>query len=384
MTRTVIVLSYRPGDWLSGCLDSVTGQAEQVVLVDNASPDWSASAIGHRAGAEVVRAPVNLGFAGGVNLGLRRARGDVVALLNDDAEARPGWLDSAERLLANPDVAAVTPRILRSGWYRQVEGSEAGRRLHSVEVAGRPCLAELLGWGVGPLEVDPVDGRTERRVAEGRPFYVPILDDGGTPEIVIDGEPNGSGITCRLLNKAGGYLFPDGVLGDYGDETPDDSRWDQPAERFFGSGTALVMRLDTVRRIGSLAEPFFAYYEDGDWSWRARLAGLSIVYDPHAVVEHRHSATSGGAPNPLVRRLAERNRLLCLLRNAPAPVARRALTRATRDATEQGRRSLLRLAPWALASRRILARQWRCRPEEVWDRWAGADVDWDRSPLRAA
>ena len=173
------------------------------------------------------------------------------------------------------------------------------------------------------------------------------------------------------------------MLGDHGDETPDDDRWDQPAERFYASGTALVARADTFARIGPLAEPMFAYYEDGDWSWRARLAGLRLLYDPAARVEHRHSATSGGAVNPFVRRLAERNRLLCLLRNAPPAVARMALQRAVRDGSvEQGRPTLLRRVPWALASRRRLARSWAVDPADVWTRWAGADASWDRSPAR--
>jgi len=76
------------------CLRSValhTPEPHEVVVVDNgctdATSEWCAAE-----GARVVRSPVNLGFAGGANLGLAAANGDVVVLLNNDALATPGWL----------------------------------------------------------------------------------------------------------------------------------------------------------------------------------------------------------------------------------------------------------------------------------------------------
>ena len=37
VSASVVVVSYRPGDWLLSCLKSVVGQADEVVLVDNGS-----------------------------------------------------------------------------------------------------------------------------------------------------------------------------------------------------------------------------------------------------------------------------------------------------------------------------------------------------------
>ena len=41
----------------------------------------------------VIESAVNLGFAGGCNLGASVARGEYLVLLNDDAIVEPGWLD---------------------------------------------------------------------------------------------------------------------------------------------------------------------------------------------------------------------------------------------------------------------------------------------------
>lgn len=200
--------------------------------------------------------------------------------------------------------------------------------------------------------------------------------------VLINGEPAPPGPVCRLLNKAGGYLLADGVLGDIGDESPDDGRWDTPSEPFFGSGTALVTRRDTISRLGSFAEPFFAYYEDGDWCWRARLAGMSVRYDPSSVVEHRHSATSGGT-DPFVVRLARRNRAMTLIRNAPWQRARVGARRALSEAGGRERIELLPKLAWAARSRRELSLDWALSPGEVWDRWVNVGSDWDEGPVRA-
>ena len=88
---SVVVVSYRPGDWLARCLASVTSQADEVVLLDNGSEGTSASQIGMEAGVRVLRSPVNQGFAPAVNAGVRACRGEAIALLNDDAVAGAGW-----------------------------------------------------------------------------------------------------------------------------------------------------------------------------------------------------------------------------------------------------------------------------------------------------
>src|SRR3954463_8323728 len=102
MSRSVVVVSYKPTDWLDRCLRSVAEQADEIVVVDNGSAREEASQIGHRFGARVVSLGRNTGVAPGMNAGLAAATGDVVALLNDDAVAEPGWLDSAAKALETP------------------------------------------------------------------------------------------------------------------------------------------------------------------------------------------------------------------------------------------------------------------------------------------
>jgi O-antigen biosynthesis protein len=71
------------------------------------------------AGPRVVESRWNLGFAGACNLGRAHARGELIVLLHDDAEAEPGWLAalvaSAER---HPEAGVIGSRILTAGGER--------------------------------------------------------------------------------------------------------------------------------------------------------------------------------------------------------------------------------------------------------------------------
>jgi GT2 family glycosyltransferase len=395
VTRSVVVVSLRAGDWLDPCLASVRDQADQLVVVDNGSSGSEVSEVGRRYRATVVRNHENRGFAGGANQGLRQATGEVVAVLNDDAVADPSWLDVCQEALADPSVAAVTPKVLLSGWYGQLlatgdawyapaDERPLGRQLTSVTVDGEELLDRLVGPGVHRLESAVVDGADTRWrwTRPGKPFFVPLPGpEPAAPVSVNGGGPEPVGAVCRLINNAGLFLRSDGYAGDRGLECPDDGRFDQAGETFGATGTAVAVRAEVLHRVGLFAEPFFAYYEDVDWSWRARRHGLRVVYRPDVTVSHRRSVTSVQTLGARVRILGERNRLLALVRNAPVGVASGQVWRRVADGPDHGiRRGMLTHLPWALSTRVGVARTATVGTGELWGRWAGADVDWDDGP----
>lgn len=54
----------------------------------------------------------------------------------------------------------------------------------------------------------------------------------------------------------------------------------------FLTGCALLIKKETVEAIGFLDERFFLYYEDADFSWRARAKGFAVLVVPGARVWH--------------------------------------------------------------------------------------------------
>jgi len=116
MRASVIVVTHGGGARLEDSLASLVQYASssdiEVVLVDNCSPDGTEAA-GRYQWARLVRSDRNLGFAGGVNLGVEAARGEVMVLLNDDAAACDGFVEAhLEVLAAHPEAAAAGGRLV--------------------------------------------------------------------------------------------------------------------------------------------------------------------------------------------------------------------------------------------------------------------------------
>lgn len=99
---TTIVLSWNAADDLAGCLRALAGQAAgvpQVLVVDNGSADGAPELVRRDfPWATLIENGRNLGFAGGMNAGIRRLQSapqppDVVVLLNQDTAVAPDWLE---------------------------------------------------------------------------------------------------------------------------------------------------------------------------------------------------------------------------------------------------------------------------------------------------
>jgi GT2 family glycosyltransferase len=59
-----------------------------------------------------------------------------------------------------------------------------------------------------------------------------------------------------------------------------------------GMGSCLLLAADALERVGLLDESYFAYHEEVDWCTRARAAGYTIYYQPHARVWHAGSRST--------------------------------------------------------------------------------------------
>ena len=152
-------------------------------------------------------------------------------------------------------------------------------------------------------------------------------------------------------------------------------------------GGAALIRTAALRSIGGVPASYFCYYEDTDTAWRLRLAGQDIVTVPTARVTHRHGAST--RPGSVGFHLwNERNRLLTLIRCAPAAIAARetarfaaitALLPVKRDAPDTPNfRVGLRLRvmtgvivrlPVALAARKSITRRSTVARGAVWAAW---------------
>ncbi len=239
---SVVVVNLDRADLLEACLKSLLAQDYphfEIIVVDNGSTDGSA----HRVRAlndrriSLIELPFNLGFAGGCNAGIRAAAGEYIALLNNDAEARPDWLRClVEEMSAHPECGMVASRILFHG--------------------------------------------------------------------------------TRVIDKAGHRIFWDGQNRGFGTGRADGDQFAASAETLCPDGCAALYRRELLRETEGFDEDFLAYADDADLGLRARWLGWSARYCGAAVVEHRHSSTSGRfSPDKIY--LVERNRIWLLVKNFP-------------------------------------------------------------------
>jgi N-acetylglucosaminyl-diphospho-decaprenol L-rhamnosyltransferase len=149
-----VVVNYEAGPLLLDCVRSVLADtsagAVDLVVVDNGSRDGSVdNLLAALPDVRVVRAPGNVGYARGANLGTAVTKAPIVAVLNPDTVLEAGAARSLrDRMLGEPRLAACGPRL------HNLDGSDypTGRTFPSIPVAvGHGLLG--LWWPRNPFTV---------------------------------------------------------------------------------------------------------------------------------------------------------------------------------------------------------------------------------------
>lgn len=229
---TIVIPNYNGSKFIRECMDSLriqTCKDFEILVIDNASSDDSVEILKNEYPEARVRVlEKNLGFAGGVNVGIRMVKTPYVILLNNDTRVDENYV---KELLAaikkNPRIFAVSPKMIQM--YEPSLMDDAGD------------LYTIMGWGA----------------------------------------QRGVGRSVDKYNRRGRI--------------------------FSACGGAPIYSMQALKRIGLFDEMHFAYLEDIDLGYRARLYGFTNIYAPKAVVYHVGSGTSGSRYNSFKVKLAARN-----------------------------------------------------------------------------
>ena len=123
MKVSVVIPNYNGEKFLRECLQSLREQSQphEVIVVDNASKDGSCALMAREfPEVRVLVQEENLGFAGGVNAGIRAAKGEYVALLNNDTRADEHFLRALVRLMdAHPNAFSASSKMIQDVYKRQ-------------------------------------------------------------------------------------------------------------------------------------------------------------------------------------------------------------------------------------------------------------------------
>lgn len=221
---SVVIVSYRCGDLLRDCLDSLAahrGEVDMEVLVlDNDSGDDTLAAADGHPWVRAENLGANVGFGRANNIGFARATGDAVLALNPDTVVPPGALRAClDELWRDPGTGVLTPRL-----------------------------------------VDP-QGRLDRRCKRGFP----------TPWSSF----------CYFTGLDRRFTGPRSTRYTVG-WVPED----RPGDVESVSGAFMLMPARALREVGGFDEQFFMYAEDIDLCLRFVEHGWRVRYWPGVTVVH--------------------------------------------------------------------------------------------------
>jgi len=238
---TVIIPNYNGLHFLKDCLESLKSQTAEdfeVLIVDNGSTDGSREWISEN-NIKSILLEENLGFAGGVNAGLKQCEAKYALLLNNDTVAEPDFVAELEKAIEKSDsIFAVSPMMIMASNHEHIDDAGDG--------------FTITGWAYQRGVDEPVEQYQKEKIV------------------------------------------------------------------FSACAGASIYKMDIVREVGYFDEMHFAYLEDIDLCYRAKLAGYHNRYCPKAKVYHVGSGTSGSKYNSFKVKLAARNNIYLLVKNQPA------------------------------------------------------------------
>ena len=245
---TAVLVNYNAGPELRRALQSIademSGQPWEAFVIDNASVDGSGAIVGEFAPqARLVKNVENVGFARGVNQGLRLASAPLVLLINPDCRIVAGAMASLTAALeAYPSCALVGPRILNPDG--SVQGSARGDPDMFTGLFGRTTLLRRL-----------------------------------LPELSVSKR----------------NVVPDEATRDGGDTVVVD----------WLSGACMLARRDALEKVNGFDERYFLYWEDADLCRRLREIGYHVRYLPGASAIHHVAHSSRRARAAAIRAFHE-------------------------------------------------------------------------------
>lgn len=323
----IIVINWNGLAYLPTCIAALRSLSTDVriTIVDNASTDGSLAYLrSEHTDLNVISLSLNRGYAAGANVGLQATSADYVMIMNPDVHFAPDHID-----------------ILK-------------QRLDADERIG---------------------------AAQGKLYQI------GTDDFLA-----GRFGRAANIDSAGHAISRTRMVFDRGQGKPDSDEYGVEASVFSACGAALFLRRAMLADVAAdgeyFAEAFFAYKEDVDLGWRARLRGWDIRYIPAAVGYHVRTAPldlKTWRHMPLaVRRHSWKNHYLLIIRNDRAGHLLRALpfvvgweilrfgyALVCDPRVLGGYAAIARELRGALRARRAISASRRAAPEEI-RRWFGA------------
>jgi GT2 family glycosyltransferase len=234
---SVVVVNYNAGHLLTLCIRTCLTQAEQVIVVDNASSDSSLieleAAFAGEPRLKLIRTGRNLGFARGCNIGVNYVTQRCILFLNPDCILSAGALGRMMQVLDTVPGAGMVGGLLLNE-----DGTEQAGGRRTIPT---PWRSFIRAFGLHRLSVySPrffADFHLHKQPLPGEPLEVEAI-----------------------------------------------------------SGALMLVSREAMNDVGLWDEEYFLHCEDLDWCERFRLKGWKILFVPDAPVIHYKGTCSRSRP----------------------------------------------------------------------------------------
>jgi GT2 family glycosyltransferase len=126
MVISIVIVNWNGVHLLQPCIAALRRQTErrfETIVVDNGSTDGSLEWLAEQPDIRVIRNSTNQGFAPATNQGIRAGNTPFVALLNNDTEPDPRWLELLVQMMEEPTVGSATGLLLFAGQPEMVQSA---------------------------------------------------------------------------------------------------------------------------------------------------------------------------------------------------------------------------------------------------------------------
>lgn len=122
----------------------------------------------------------------------------------------------------------------------------------------------------------------------------------------------------HVLWFAGGYVDWGNVFVKHrGVDEVDKHQYDSVQKTDFVTGCLMAFDNKVVDTVGFWDESYFLYYEDSDYCERAKRKGIVLLYDPSIIIWHLNAASTGGSGSEIHIKYQKKNRIEFGLKYAP-------------------------------------------------------------------
>lgn len=323
---SIIIVNYNGKKYIDNLMSSLKCQTFQssrfeIVFVDNNSEDDSVKYIEKNWLCElknlnIVRSSVNLGFAGGNNLGVYNAKGKYIVFLNNDTKPNSDWLENLYNffiskkgiVIANSlllfyydfikikfntqDKFFISSKIKINETDYIIDSKFCKNLLYNQDVLtcfGHTEIYIPLINGVSDycIEINKISGLESDVIIVGESHY--LFDNdikiNISRDVVINNQKT-------LVQNAGSGINENYDGYDIGFTEEYCEKYAKPYKITNACGASMMIEKEKFIEIGGFDKSFFMYYEDTDLSFRAKNGGKEIWYCPDSVVRHIHTGSS--------------------------------------------------------------------------------------------